>query len=120
LASPRQATAATFFGGTGFHEILFLPFFFRAADVHIASVGLHAGYFLFSPACLPQVLPVLQSTHPFPPPRMNHPRRPYFFSKSNLGFPLTPQFAAPTFRHCTSAPLAYADGHTLYRDFTFL
>jgi len=28
-------------------------------------------------------------------------------------FPLLPQFAAPTLRHLTSAPLAYAEGQTV-------
>jgi len=32
--------------------------------------------------------------------------------------PLLPQLAAPTLRHRTRAPLAYADGHTEYLDFT--
>ena len=31
---------------------------------------------------------------------------------------LLPQFAAPTLRHFTSAPDAYADGHTEYLDLT--
>ena len=33
---------------------------------------------------------------------------------------LFPQFAAPTLRHFTSAPDAYAEGQTLYLDFTFV
>ena len=43
----------------------------------------------------------------------------FFKLKGHYFLPLLPQFAAPTFRHRTTAPLAYADGHTLYRDFTF-
>jgi hypothetical protein len=33
---------------------------------------------------------------------------------------LLPQLAAPTLRHLTKAPLAYAEGQTLYLDFTLL
>jgi hypothetical protein len=83
------------------------------AALHMESVGRHAGYDLFSPSDLPHGSPVLQSTHPLPPLRMNHPRSPYFFSKAKLEF--TPNLR----RHCTSAPLAYAEGHTLYCFFTF-
>jgi hypothetical protein len=33
---------------------------------------------------------------------------------------LLPQLAAPTFLHFAIAPLAYAEGNTLYLAFTFL
>ena len=66
------------------HEILLRPLFFLIAELHIALVGRQAGYFRFSPFFRPQGFPVLQSIQPFPPPRMNQPCKPYFFSRENL------------------------------------
>ena len=41
------------------------------------------------------------------------------FQSENCSFLLLlPQFAAPTLRHLTNAPDAYADGHTEYLDLT--
>jgi hypothetical protein len=40
--------------------------------------------------------------------------------KGHYFLPLFPQFFAPTFRHLTKAPLAYAEGQTEYLAFTFL
>ena len=43
----------------------------------------------------------------------------YFFAMIYF-LDLLPQLAAPTFLHFANAPLAYAEGKTLYLAFTFL
>ena len=108
-----------------FHEILLLEVFFFMALVHWALVGRHAGYPLrFSPFFLPHGLPVLQSIQPLPPFFENQVLRLLLLLPATFFLPvshvyafffldLLPQFFAPTLRHLTSAPEAYALGQTL-------